>query len=336
MPAKFFPARRHPQLRQESWSIGCITLTPLWQFRPFMFFWLNELRATIQKMGGEAHFYHGARLYSANGLALAGLVEQNPHACWVLLRSTRRMQLWFQEQKIPVVIAGSPYEGVHLPSIDSHYRAIGRHAAGTLFARGHRDVALIGSKHDSSVPPVGVLELEEGMREGFDRLRRRSELRFHAVHHRFQDKRDVCRTFDRLLNLPAPPTGMVISHSDTILTITGYLFPAQTRHSTRPVRNRRRRRALLPAPCAGTDPLPTEFGCLCPADVAGGPARPGAHIGVELQGKNHAPLCARRNPMRNPRPIAFRLGTLLAAMESPQANFLRLRKPGVSQSFVWH
>ena len=74
---------------------------------------------------------------------LEKLVATNRRACWVMHSSSLPTQRWFENAGVPMLVLGSCYPGVSLPSVDSDYRAVGWHAAGRIVHFGHRHVAII-------------------------------------------------------------------------------------------------------------------------------------------------------------------------------------------------
>lgn len=95
------------------------------------------------------------------GTALKKLVGEVDPGAWILHQSTLPMQRWFEKERLPAVLHGSPHEGVGIPSIDIDHRALGRHAAGVLLGRGHTRIAFAALP----VALAGLREAEAGMRE---------------------------------------------------------------------------------------------------------------------------------------------------------------------------
>ena len=81
------------------------------------------------------------------GRYLSKLVAEHGRACWLIDNSSPGIQHWFEQARIPTLVLGSCYAGVRLPSIDTDYHAIGRHAASHLLRHGHRRLALILAPH---------------------------------------------------------------------------------------------------------------------------------------------------------------------------------------------
>ncbi|GEM_PF-1062464 len=62
-------------------------------------------------------------------------------AAWLLLCATEQMQRWFAGQSIPCMLSGRAVDGAPLSSIFADQQAVGRHAAGLFYQRGHRELA---------------------------------------------------------------------------------------------------------------------------------------------------------------------------------------------------
>jgi DNA-binding LacI/PurR family transcriptional regulator len=201
--------------------VGVIMPEPLFRQTPFASVWLNDLRGIAQKAGIEFDFYDLPRLYTANPAThLQEFVSRNPHDCWILFLSTPALQRWFGERDIPAIVAGSLHAEVRLPSQDNHFRAAGRHAVGAMIGLGHRRIAVLALQHDRKALPPGIGELERGAREAAAALRQGGcDLSFHR--HSSQPE-EICRMLDRVLDLPARPTALLVAHSATFLTVLSH------------------------------------------------------------------------------------------------------------------
>ena len=201
-----------------------ILLTPdrTWRLAPFVIVYMDDLRGRLQRLGVQLEFHHSPRFFSADcARALSKLVDQNPHCGWLLLLSTRAMQCWFRDRGVPTVITGSLYPDVNIPSIDIDFHAVGQHAGGMMFARGHRNIALLASTLERGVAAPGTLEIERGLRQAFAASRHADKELTVAYHE--PDVDSVRSHLDRLLNLPRRPTVLLIGHATTLLTALSHL-----------------------------------------------------------------------------------------------------------------
>ncbi|WP_068769872.1 substrate-binding domain-containing protein [Termitidicoccus mucosus] len=212
------PARQAARRRAVSWQTGCVLPAPLWQMRPFVALWVDALRVCLQELGGQFVLHDGARYFRPGGSrALAALTRQSPHDCWLLLLSNHEMQRWFHRRGLPVVVAGSSFDDAVLPSVDLDLRAMARHAAGVLLARGHRRIAMLTSHRGYA----GVLDSERGLREAMDGAGGRGgEL---LVEYHGGEPAEICRKLDRLIARERRPTAFFIQQSAAWLTAAGHL-----------------------------------------------------------------------------------------------------------------
>lgn len=216
-------SRRRPRATQE-WQVGLVSPEPLWRLRPFVALWVDALRVWLQANRGDLHLYDGSSYFGRGGAAaLQKLTEQAPHDCWSLLLSTHAAQQWFRDRGLPVVVVGSSYEDVRLPSVDIAYRALGRHAAGALLGQGHRSIAWLSS-HASL---AGVMECRRGFTEAFA-APQHAEAELIPCQHSGAPA-EICRVLDRLLRRPRPPTALYLQQSNSLLTTVSHL--AQTRRT---------------------------------------------------------------------------------------------------------
>ncbi len=190
------------------------------QFQPpFDAFWTNELRLALEEADYHLEIHTDPSCFG-RGFAgtLKALAEQLRPAGWVLANSTRQMQAWFSERKLPCIIVGSRHEGIELPFVDKAYRAVCRHAAGLLLARGHERLALINP--DSGA--AGDLESEQGFREGVAQSHRRN-VQADVVRHD-GTVADICDRLNALFRRRNPPTALLVSRSMNVLTVMGHLM----------------------------------------------------------------------------------------------------------------
>ncbi len=220
--ARIAAQRQGRPARGQPWHVGFLAPAALSRLDPFVVLWVDELRERLHRLGGRLDFYANPRCYVANCAGrLEELTRQNPHPCWILLLSTDAIQQWFQRRGVPAIVAGSLGPGVNLPSIDIDFRAVGRHAGGMMFARGHRRVALLASSRGRTGVAPGILEIERGLREAFA-ASRRPESDLSVVYHDTKPG-SVCGALDRMLAPPRAPTALLIGQATTLLTTLTHL-----------------------------------------------------------------------------------------------------------------
>ncbi|MDB6093154.1 MAG: transcriptional regulator [Verrucomicrobia bacterium] len=161
-------------------------------------------RHAMQEGGAHVNFYHGARFYGPNpDKALERLMRESKADAWVVTGSTARMQGWFSDRQIPVIVDGSCQPGVRLAALDLDYRAVCRHAVGNLLGLGHRRVVFLGLNSGAG----GDLASELGFREGFQKSALPG-LEPRIVHCE-ENVRNVTATLARLFRGAGQPTAIM-------------------------------------------------------------------------------------------------------------------------------
>ena len=203
-------------------KIACLSQEPLDQLDPSSIIWITELRALLQKAGLHFEFYVRPGCYRKNCSAkLADLIRQSPNTYWILLRSTPSLQNWFQERELSAIVAGYLHAGVRMPSVDVDLCSMGRHAGGMMIARGHRQIAFIGSIHGRWGIPPGYLAIERGLHEAIS-VGHHPEIGLRVIYHDGAPT-DVCQALDRLLRPSQSVSALLIADSNTLLTSLTYL-----------------------------------------------------------------------------------------------------------------
>ncbi len=147
-------------------DVGLLLPGSITRMLPIHVVWMNHLRAMLADRGCRLHLFYGLKYARHNpSVAINQLVTRQKHKCWVLLLSDEPVQRWFQDNKVPCVVAGSIYKDMSLPYCDLEHRAACRHAAGLLLGRGHRRIALLVQKSRLA----GEEESEAGFAEGMSR-----------------------------------------------------------------------------------------------------------------------------------------------------------------------
>jgi DNA-binding LacI/PurR family transcriptional regulator len=146
------------------------------------------------------------------------LTETIRPAAWVLYRSTFEMQRWFSANALPAVITGTHHEGIKLPSVDTDYRAVCRHAAGQFLARRQQRLVLLNPETGTG----GELESEQGFNEAVS-LSTTADVQAVVVRHN-GTVRGICSQLDALLRMTPAPTALLVSRPVHVLTTLGYLL----------------------------------------------------------------------------------------------------------------
>lgn len=204
--------------------VALLTPDPIELMRPYTLLWINRLKSMLIENGARLHAVDGRKYFSRQPAnALGKLVAQQPMSCWLLANSTEATQRWFSENKVPCVIAGSCHPGIDLPFVDLDHYALCRHAAGVLLAAGHSRVALLNERSGRA----GDMESEAGFVAGVRESRRAAATPI--VMHYEQSPGSLSRVVNRLLDMPEPPTALLVSNSASYLTVISVLAQRKLR-----------------------------------------------------------------------------------------------------------
>ena len=181
--------------------------------------WIHELGNLLHKDGLELRLVHGLQFLKRNpGLALQKLYEQNPDRCWILAHSTKQIQKWFFEQKVPCVVAGYHHEEVELPGVVVNVEAVCRHAVGVFAAHRHTNIVFFQLKTDRA----GDLLSEREFLNAARRLAG-SGVRGRVVHHLREATDDVVQGLRRLFRENPRPTAILFGYPSAYLTAATFL-----------------------------------------------------------------------------------------------------------------
>lgn len=152
-----------PKTAEVTLEVGLLVGGEIEMLVPSQVTWIDQLRAMLTERGHRLHVFSGRKYAQPDPhRALRQLMAQHPHRCWILLLTSAALQAWFQENRVPCVVAGSLYPGIALPFCDVDHHASCRHAAGVFLGRGHRHLALIVQKSQRA----GDVESASGFIEG--------------------------------------------------------------------------------------------------------------------------------------------------------------------------
>lgn len=204
--------------RLQSHDVAILTPDPLEQLRPMQTLWIDELRAMLNERGCRLHVFHGRQYFRTNpGPSLAKLCQQNPHGCWVLILSNEKTQRWFEQSRVPCIVAGSVYSGVDLPFRDLEHRAVCRHAAGVMLAAGHRTVALVIQRSRRA----GDVASEAGFVEAVRQSPHADASAIICPHDATVS--GICNALRRLMDQRPGPTALLVANPNHYLTTVSRL-----------------------------------------------------------------------------------------------------------------
>ncbi|MDR1012146.1 MAG: substrate-binding domain-containing protein [Opitutaceae bacterium] len=199
--------------------VALLTPDPIEHMRPHTLLWINRLKSLLIENGAKLLAFDGHKYFGRQpGNALKKLVAQQSASCWLLANSTKTAQRWFCERKLPCVVAGSCHTGIDLPYVDLDHYALCRHAAGVLLAAGHVRVALLNGCSGRA----GDMESEAGFVAGVRESRRTAAAPPLVLYHD-HSATSLARAVTRLLDMPDPPTAVLVSNSASYLTVVSVL-----------------------------------------------------------------------------------------------------------------
>jgi DNA-binding LacI/PurR family transcriptional regulator len=208
-----------PQQRPQSKVVCMLSPLPLHSLRPFDIFLVDNIREHLAEEGYQLELHVSHRFYSKHPFkALESLVHQKPIAAYILFLATLQIQRWFLERGLPVCVAGSSYPEIELPAVDIDHRAVCRHAVGTFFSKGCRNIVLL----IEDIRRAGDEESRTGFLEAANILHGVPRQAIIAEHD--GTSAGICAKLDSLLNAQKPPDAFLVANSAHVLTVIGHLL----------------------------------------------------------------------------------------------------------------
>lgn len=184
---------------------------------------IESVTERVAKAGFRLEYEHHPRLFTRHEPAQLRRLDALPDtAAWLLFYSTERMQRWFAEGGRPCVVVGSLHPGVQLPCLHTDAEATGRHAAGLLCARGHRELAYL-----TDFTSRGDRLCAEAFLAAAQRLGAQARIVKHEP-----EVAALRRTLTELLALRPRPTGFVVGAPEHCLTALCHFLNARVRIPT--------------------------------------------------------------------------------------------------------
>ncbi len=204
-------------------TVALLLPEPLEGARPFTVLWVNHLMGLLHEAGMQLEIVSGWKYFGAHaGRSLRRLVDSHPARCWILARSHRALQHWFEQSGEPCLIAGSAHAGIDLPSVDIDHRALCRHAAAAFLRQGHRRLVLFLEKAGHG----GDDDSERGFREG---LAAQQDAPPPLVCRPAKGPTAIINELRRQQALSSPPTGYLLSNSFSYLTALSHFAQEKRR-----------------------------------------------------------------------------------------------------------
>lgn len=209
------PASSHAAEPERARKIALLMAEPLENLRPYTALWVYRLSEKLSRAGLQLDIHHGHRFFGpASARSRDLLIKETKAGCWLLSGSSLPLQRWFQDQKIPAVIAGTPHEGIGLPGVDIDHRAMCRHAVSVLHRHHHRRIALfLETGHRQ-----GDRESERGFLEAVSACGMEAALVYRCE----RNPKAVVSALKRALGARASTTGFVLASPFSCLTAMTY------------------------------------------------------------------------------------------------------------------
>ena len=210
-------ARRRATRGPHPHVVTMLTPLPLQAMPHLSLFVLDTLRDKLAKIGFTADLHTDPVCFSSRpARALEKLLQTRPAGTWVAWGSKEPMQRWFVERRLPLLVLGSCRPDIPLTSIDTDFRATCRHAADTLWRKGHRRLALVLQQDAYG----GDVDSEQGFQEA---LRQHPDAQLCVLRHDGSPAH-LCAVLDRALRSPAPPTAYLVGRAIHALTVVTHLM----------------------------------------------------------------------------------------------------------------
>lgn len=200
---------------QNGATVGVLLLMKAEQTSYRTLAWTTELRRLLYEKQVQTRIYDG---YVQQPGFFRRLSETSPHDTWVLVYPNSEALEWCHQQKIRAIVAGTIAQEAHLPSVDIHYQALCRHAAGRMAQLGHQNIAFILPQREWGADAESIAGFQEGASD--------SGLSAGSVSIEYHQgtPQDLCVLTDRLLARETRPTAWLIAVAPHFLTVMMHLL----------------------------------------------------------------------------------------------------------------
>lgn len=177
---------------------------------------INGLKSRLGAEGYHFEFEHHPGLFRKfSERQMQRLAAQHDTAGWILLWTSREIQTWFAEKRIPCVVTGSLHPGISLPNVEFDFAAVSRHAVNTLIRRGHERIVFLSRPTTNASELAGETAFLQAVQASSRAVQGRIVVAGNT-------RMDICRAIDRLLATADRPTALFINHPTQVLTVVGH------------------------------------------------------------------------------------------------------------------
>lgn len=147
--------------------IGFLSRVPINRLPGPMLLELDKLREVLAEKGLSLHV-ESPSIFDMEGanIRLRDLVNSSGYDCWILYQSTHTIQAWFQKNKVPCIVRGTPHPDINLPYIDTDWEGCAMHAVNVLRRNGHKNIALMFPNR----PLAGLYSAERGFKKAMETI----------------------------------------------------------------------------------------------------------------------------------------------------------------------
>ncbi|HWL53250.1 MAG TPA: GntR family transcriptional regulator [Chthoniobacteraceae bacterium] len=207
-----------PEKRVKARTVGVLFRGQSASLNPSLTLILLKIQHWLHNRGYEMDLHFERPLPKSRTEAhLSEFIARNPAACWLLIGSNPYIQQWFSQKRIPAVVAGSSAPQLQLPCFDIDYTAACRHAAGHLWRKGHRTVAMLTPASEMPGDRMSEESFVAGLLSAGC-----PENQVSLVHHA-PDGSDIPLLIGRLLAKRRRPTALLVNRPRAFLTVLSAL-----------------------------------------------------------------------------------------------------------------
>lgn len=209
------PTRRSARTLR-SRKVALLTFVPLPNQRGFSLFRIAELYHALRSAGFDLHVCERPDLsHRFSPASFQHFLRETKARCWILHHTSADTVRWFARQEHPCLVMGSCPDGTQLPSLDTDYRAVGRHATNQFLREGHRHLALVLPE----APLPGDLATVEGAREQVvARGLGTASVRVVSLGER---PNHALATLERAMRTRPPCTAFLVNRTSSLLVLQG-------------------------------------------------------------------------------------------------------------------
>lgn len=196
-------------------SVGVLLPKTLERFRHFVTLIVDDLRTLLFDRGHYLMIHAHPQVEARRPFEfLKKLVDQQRHACWLLVACGPETRHWFGKNRIPTVVSGSCEASLGIPFVCLDNHALGRHAGLTLLQHGHRQIGAL------------LTHSNPGLHSGLhDVLGMQSDRGVNLTSFDVNDSvENVSRAVDRLMGMNRRPTALFVAESNYYLTVVSRLM----------------------------------------------------------------------------------------------------------------